>query len=167
MSRSGGGYRRKRWVSETYGQRTGQIPSVARKIEVWCEARSHEPVYLGVLTSRQGVALQEVWVPEGPHLTTEALILARHEHADPDVLGALGMIAERHRFLCPKCGLDVLAGDRLAGTSGRPGFRSVWERSGDRDVRAVAVKTDALLSQTADAGVSRLPLSALGRMLSL
>lgn len=168
-------YRRKRWVSAESKRRaeadnrpwTLGEPTEPRTIEVWCEERSHEPVFLASLESGR-VGPSESWKPTGPHLTTQRLTLASDEQVRDGVLWALGLIAHRARFLCPECGLDVIAGDRL----GQPGARSVAERRNDPNVIdtkafAAAEKTDALLSKAADAGVSRLSLSALGRILSL
>lgn len=168
---TGGEIRRKRWVSERYARTTGRETTDSRGIEIWCEAQSHQPVFIGQVDSYQGPALLEMWKPSGPHLTTERLVLTRHEYANrvnPDLLINLGAWAERHRFLCPSCGLDVLAGDRL----GHKGMRALWETqdapgTGDPQSSAAAEKTDSLLSKVADAGVSRLSLAAFGHILSM
>lgn len=149
-----------------YHRKRCTAASQPRTIAVWCEVPSHEPAYLGQLSSRRQ-ALCETWTPEGPHLTTQNLTLASDRAARTDVLGALGLIAQRHRYVCPECGFDVIAGDRLD----QPGARSVWERRDepnaiDMQAFAAAEKTDALLSKVADAGVSRLSLTALAGILA-
>jgi hypothetical protein len=132
----------------------------SRVIEVWCEAPSHAAVQLGSLKSvREGPV--EMWTVEGPHVEMQRLSL---DKGPPDILALLDRVAERHRVRCPRCGLDVLAGDRLGP---RPGVRYLWENEpGVSDGRPAAAATDRALSTLADVGVSRLTLSALGRILS-
>jgi hypothetical protein len=102
-----------------------------------------------------------MWTIEGRHVETQRLSI---EQDHPYVLGVLDRVAERHRVRCPACGLDVIAGDRLGG---RPGVRHLWEnQTGVSDGRPAAAATDRALSKLADAGLSRLTLSALGRILS-
>jgi hypothetical protein len=133
----------------------------SRVIEVWCEEPSHAPIPLGSLTSERAAAF-EVWtIEEGPHVEIQRLSL---EEGDPRVLELLDLVAIRHRVRCPRCGLDVLAGDRIGP---RPGVRYLWEtQRGAAKVRPAAAATDRALSTLADAGISRLSLSALGRILS-
>jgi hypothetical protein len=134
----------------------------SRVIEVWCEEPSHEPVLLGSLKSEPIVA-SEWWTIEGPHVELQRLSL---DKGPSDILALLDRVAERYRLRCPRCGLDVIAGDRLGP---RPGVRYLWENPdplGGSDDRPNAVKTDRALSTLADAGVTRLTLSALGRILS-
>ncbi len=136
---------------------------------MWCEEPSHDHTYIGRLESRR-IGPYETWIPLGPHVTTQTLATPQEAGVKPEVLSLLGRFAMRHRLLCPVCGLDVLGGDRL-GT--RPGYRSIWESRGqdpgelDPQAHSAAEKTDVLLSKVADSGVSRLSLSAVGRILSL
>jgi hypothetical protein len=133
----------------------------SRVIEVWCEEPSHAPKLLGSLKS-VSVGPVEMWTVEGPHVQTQHL---SPDKAPRDVLALLDRVAERHRMRCPRCGFDVVAGDRLGP---RPGMRHLWENEPGVDRgRPVAAKTDRALSEIADAGTSRLTLSALGRILSL
>jgi hypothetical protein len=133
-----------------------------RVIEVWCDETSHASVQLGSLKSVcEGPV--EMWTIEGRHVETQRLSV---EQDHPYILGILDRVAERHRVRCPACGLDVIAGDRLGG---RPGVRHLWENeTGVSDGRsdAAAAATDRALSTLADAGITRLTLSALGRILS-
>jgi hypothetical protein len=132
----------------------------SRVIEVWCEAPSHAPVPLGSLKSVNETHL-ETWTIEGQHVETQHVSI---EQGPQDILDLLDRAAERHRVRCPRCGLDVIAGDRLGP---RPGVRHLWENQpGVSDGRPAAAATDRALSKLADAGVSRLTLSALGRILS-
>jgi hypothetical protein len=133
----------------------------SRVIEVWCEEPSHAPIPLGSLTSGR-IAASEVWtIEKGPHVEIQRLSL---EKGDPRILELLDRVAIRHRVRCPRCGLDVVAGDRLGP---RPGMRHLWESPpGVSDGRPAAARTDRALSELADAGISRLTLSALGRILS-
>ena len=132
----------------------------SRVIEVWCEEPSHDPVLLGSLKSVCEVHF-EMWTIEGQHVETQRLSL---EQAPRDVLALTDRVAERHRVRCPVCGLDVLAGDRLGP---RSGVRYLWETPpGVSKDRPAAAETDRALSKVADAGVSRLSLSTLGRILS-
>lgn len=173
MTRS---HRRKRWITASMAAQTGSRESVPRTIEVWCEERSHDPAHIASLISGRGPGAQETWRPSGPHVTTQRMTMAKHADAPLKGLELLGLVAERHRFVCPLCGLDVVAGDRM----GQPGAAAMWELSRemsrmsdmseaglDRKVFAASEKTDALLSKVADAGVSRLSLSGLGRIVSL
>jgi hypothetical protein len=102
-------------------------------------------------------------------VTTEQLIRRSTAHVKyRDLLFLLDRVAERHRLLCPRCGFDVVAGDRLGQ---RPGFRALQEtQAGDeRDAQsnAAARRTDVALSKVADAGVSRLSLAAVDRIFGL
>ena len=102
-----------------------------------------------------------MWMIEGSHVQTQQLSL---ERGDPEVLSLLGLAADRHRVRCPRCGFDVIAGDRLGP---RPGVRHLWETErGAHGDRSAAAKTDRALSKIADAGLTRLSLSALGLILS-
>jgi hypothetical protein len=127
-----------------------------------CEEPSHTPVDLGSLKSvRVGPA--EVWTIEGPHVQTQHL---SPDKGPPDILALLDRVAERYRVRCPKCGFDVVAGDRLGP---RPGMQHLWENPdplGGSDGSRAAAATDRALSELADAGVTRLTLAALGRILS-
>jgi hypothetical protein len=133
----------------------------SRVIEVWCDEPSHDPKLLGSLTS-EPVVHQEVWTIEGRHVETQRLSL---EEDHPDILAILDRIAERYRVRCPRCGFDVVAGDRLGP---RPGVRRLWEENplGGSDGRPTAAATDRALSTLADAGIKRLTLAMLGRILS-
>jgi hypothetical protein len=131
-----------------------------RVIQVWCEAPSHMPVQLGSLRSVEETHF-EMWTVEGPHVETQRLAL---EQGPRDILALTDRVAERHRVRCPACGFDVVAGDRLGP---HPGMRHLWEnRPGVDKGRPTAVTTDRALSELADAGVTRLTLSTLGRILS-
>jgi hypothetical protein len=134
----------------------------SRVIEVWCEEPSHEPVALGLLRSVSVVHF-EVWTVDGPYVETQRL---SPDKGPPDTLALLDRVAERYRVRCPRCGFDVVAGDRLGP---RPGMRYLWENQPgvDKGRPPVAAKTDRVLSEIADAGISRLSLSTLGRILSL
>jgi hypothetical protein len=92
----------------------------SRVIEVWCEERSHQPVLVGSLKSER-IVLSEWWTIEGPHVELQRLSL---EQGPRDILALLDRVAERYRVRCPRCGLDVIAGDRLGP---RPGVRYLWE----------------------------------------
>src|SRR5512133_2142 len=133
----------------------------SRSIEVRCAEQSHAPIQLGSLKS-VGYAHSEMWTIEGPHVQTQRLSI---EEDHPDILAILDRVAERYRVRCPRCGFDVVAGDRLGP---RPGVRRLWEENplGGSDGRPAAAATDRALSELADAGVTRLTLSALGRILS-
>jgi hypothetical protein len=132
----------------------------SRVIEVWCDEPSHAPKLLGSLKS-VSVGPVEMWTIEGPHVETQHL---RSDKGPRDVLALLDRVAERYRMRCPRCGFNVVAGDRLGP---RPGMRHLWENQpGVSDGRPAAAKTDHALSTIADAGISRLTLSALGRILS-
>ncbi len=162
-----GAYRRKRWHGEQSAARLGITPSEPRSIAIWCEEESHDSTYIGSLHSYNAGAASEGWRPEGPHVTTQRMTLGRYKSAEPETLFMLGLGALRHRFLCPECGLDALAGDRLGHV---PGLRAVRERDDPVDgtkARNASAKTDVALSALADTGVSRLPLSTLGRILSM
>lgn len=144
-------------------------PGAPRTIDVWCEARSHDPVLIGQLTSYRSGGSSETWTVTGPHVATEQLMRRDEGHARREVLSLAGRVAERHHLLCPRCGFDVVAGDRLG--RGRPGFRALQEtRAWDRiDAQSwvASRRTDVALSQVADAGVSRLSLSGVARILGL
>jgi hypothetical protein len=134
----------------------------SRVIEVWCEEPSHAPVRLGSLKS-VNVTHFEMWIVEGRHVQTQRL---SPDKGPWDILALLDRVAERYRVRCPRCGFDVVAGDRLGP---RPGIRYLWENEpGVSDGRQwhAALTTDRVLSTLADAGISRLTLAALGRMLS-
>jgi hypothetical protein len=135
----------------------------SRVIEVWCDEPSHDPKLLGSLKSVSEGPPVEMWIVEGPHVQTQRLSL---EEDHPYILAILDRVAERYRLRCPRCGFDVVAGDRLGP---RPGVRYLWENQPgvDKGRPPVAAKTDRVLSEIADAGISRLSLSTLGRILSL
>jgi hypothetical protein len=133
----------------------------SRVIEVWCEEPSHAPVHLGSLKSVSVGPPVEEWIVEGRHVQTQHLSL---EEDHPDILAVLDRVAERYRVRCPRCGFDVIAGDRLGP---RPGVRHLWENPpGVSDGRPAAAATDRALSTLADAGFTRLTLTTLGRILS-
>jgi hypothetical protein len=133
----------------------------SRVIEVRCEEPSHTPVDLGSLKSVR-VGPVEVWTVEGPHVETQHL---SPDKGPRDILALLDRVAERYRVRCPRCGFDVVAGERLGP---RPGVRRLWEENplGGSDGRPAAATTDRALSELADAGVTRLTLATLGRILS-
>lgn len=133
----------------------------SRVIEVWCDEPSHDPKSLGSLKSVR-VGPVEMWIVEGPHVETQHLSIDKGPRG---ILAVLDRVAERYRVRCPRCGFDVVAGDRLGP---RPGVRYLWEnQSGVNRGRPAAARTDRALSEIADAGISRLTLSALGRIVSL
>jgi hypothetical protein len=135
----------------------------SRIIEVWCEEPSHEPKSLGSLKSVR-VGPYEMWIVEGRHVQTQRL---SPDKGPWDVLALHDRVAERYRVRCPRCGFDVVAGDRLGP---RPGMRYLWEESepvvSDGRQWHAALKTDRVLSTLAEAGVTRLTLAALGRILT-
>ena len=154
--------RRRRYHQESWGEEPRHRYQESRVIEVWCEEPSHTPILLGSLKSVNIGAPVEMWIVEGDHVETQNLSI---EKGHPDILALLDQVAERYRVRCPKCGLDVVAGDRLGP---RPGVRYLRENQpGVYKGRPGAAMTDRALSTLADAGFSRLTLSALGRILSL
>ncbi len=142
-------------------------PFQSRTIAVWCEGcPGAVTTYIGRLDSAKRAG-QEHWRPSGPHVVTQRLALRSELGVRLEVLEVAGRVAERYRLRCPSCGFDVIAGDRLGS---RPGARSLWESPwGEIEQRVfdAARKTDVVLSKVADEGVSRLSLSALGRILTL
>jgi hypothetical protein len=103
----------------------------------------------------------EMWTIEGQHVKTQRLSL---EQGPRDILALMDRVVERHLVRCPRCGFDVIAGDRLGP---RPGVRYLRENPpGVSHGGPAAAATDRALSKLADAGVTRLTLSALGRILS-
>ena len=103
-----------------------------------------------------------MWTVEGSHVQTQRLSL---ERGNADALSLLGRVAERYRIRCPHCGFDLIAGDRLGPVAG---VRHLWETEpGAVGDGSAAATTDRALSKLADNSVTRLSLSALGRILSM
>lgn len=143
---SGGG----RKYTRRNGRKYWIFDSVSRTIEVWCDEPSHDPVHLGGFKSEYDLPNCEIWRAAGPHVENQRTNRAGFRDG------------RRSRFRCPDCGLDVVAGDRIGGR----GMRSIVDGKTLRGWYA-GERTDGLLSRAADAGVSRLSLSALGRILTL
>ena len=131
---------------------------------------------LGELISGR-IALFETWSLAGEHVEVQVLSF---EEGDPRALALLGLLAERYRVRCPHCGLDIVAGDRLGGHPGLDSLARAREQNAGLPASewtspsttvnprvSIAETTDDVLSQLADRGLTRLSLSALGRILSM
>ena len=137
-----------------------------RTIQIVCQAASHEehPQFVGVLTSQKWV-MQERWFPT--EQTDRQTLSTKRATVTPQQAQALtlaGQVATRHRFACDICGDDVVAGDRL---DGRPGWSTLLETPpGEAWRDDKAARTDAALSELANAGVPQLSLAGLRSILS-
>lgn len=159
----------------------------SRTIMIVCDARSHVEqtgdVAIGQLTSGRpsGLPLDidvgvEYWVPSGPHVTASEGVPPAFREAATGIKSLAAQIVTRYRFRCPHCGLDVEAGDRIGGKHTSVGYLSVLEMNAntgepdDDPIRRGVVRglaTDENLTRMADAGVSRVSLTALGRILQM
>jgi hypothetical protein len=157
----------------------------SRKITLYC-ADGHPEVVIGVLASflprfasqlSPEFQLQpdmESWDVDGPHVREQVGVPPELRHAPPAVLTLAGEVCGRRDLRCPCCRRNVELGARLPGKRGQIGNRAIiqFARPEGTDPAPVAeacaagIKTDRQLNAVADAGMSRLPLAYLDRMLS-
>jgi hypothetical protein len=157
-------------------------PWHSRVIKIVCENLSHPAIRIGQLTSVTKSAWLEVrdedyaewWEPSGTHVS-------RDNNIPPELRdGPWATMAEgagRYRFACPRCGLDILAGDRLGDMNASVGYGAILAAAGSSGFthenhpihRATAkgFQTAELLGQWADAGESRISLTTLGRIFQM
>lgn len=165
-----------------------QVPRArqeTRFVALFCDAETCGGESIATLGSYFD-GLYEVWTVAdgGVH---ERLVHHDDDGRDVDRLDELGMVAHRFKLVCPTCGYDITVADLLGmgvrsmanQRAGRPARSeesappAVKDVSGDDVWSERAVYTSprrrelmTSLSRVADAGVSRIPLAAFGRILN-
>jgi hypothetical protein len=168
-------------VSEPRAKHNHREDWVERRIAVWCDAPSHDPIELCALVSRYFAAGGEKWAPDS-EAVRQSLI-----HPDdlpiaedsPEAVHLLGWVSHRYKIQCGACGDDLTYGDLLD-----KGYKTLEAERSRRLVREGVERSDSSvtvepkrippawetfyrLSVLADSGVARLSLSSLRRIVEM
>jgi hypothetical protein len=158
----------------------------SRMITLYCDD-GHPEVVIGVLASflprfasRLSPEFQlqpdvESWDVDGPHVRELVGVAADLQHAPAAALTLAEEAGGRRDLSCPRCRRYVELGARLPGKRGQIGNRAIIQFARPEatdpaapiaDACKADIKTDRQLNAVAGAGVSRLSLAGLDRMVS-